>query len=437
MRTHSPFPARGARTAPSAALPRSRAFAGPPEGADRLPAGPGGGHDLAAISIRPPQPGAPIQRTLSLHGEDEDRDANVARLNGLLGNSGGRVKREGANVVFDAHPDSEQGRNHASYRLLKRMIEHQHDVKIGIHPDKGAADPVMTPYEHANASKLGTGSRSFIHMPRVAPVTPVTVWDKDTQKFKTSNTPDYLQLGHELIHADHAQRGTLTPLDQTVDRRVTGELEGHGAFDTTAKEKREELVTIGLTPGHESDDITENRLRHALGHLPRAGHDRIETHLLRDVGKRFGAAQEEHDKLYQEALGHKANVGQSEASAQAAHQRMLAAQQEERGHRQSAAQNLEFVQGLRGGGPVPGIDGLTWDHLADAHQANADAALQKAETAAALAAQHERERDDHTAAFRLHRERYQKTAEAVQAKRSELEAHQAAGTKLKQRLGIA
>jgi len=430
MRALSPLPAAHTASSP---VPRSRAFTAARTGSP--PRHGGGGHDLAAISIRAPEPAAPIQRTLSLHGEDEDRDANVARLNSLLGSSGGRVKREGASVVFDAHPDSEEGRKHHGYRLLKRMVEHRHDVKIGIHPDKGTDDPVMTPYEGGNASKLGTGSRSFIHMPRVAPKSPVTVWDKDAAKFKTQDTPDHVQLGHELIHADHAQRGTLTPLDQMVDRPVSGELEGVGAFKTTATERKEELVTIGLAAGHESDDITENRLRHSLGMLPRAGHDQIESHLLRDVGKKFEAAKAEQGKHYQEAQGHADSADKSRLAAEAAHQRMVAAQAQEAEHRKRAEPDLQFVRSLRGGGAVSGLESVTWDDIADAHQRNADPHLLKAQAAAAEAAGHRDERDRHAAEHSTHKANYQKSAAAVKEKQEELETHQAFGTKLKQRLG--
>lgn len=416
--TTSPLPARPFAVSPSAAAPSA---------AHR-----GWAHDLGAISVS-----APIQRVISLHGEDEDRDANVARLNRLLGNSGGRVRRDGANVVWDAHPDSDAGRNHASYRLLRRMIEHQHDVKIGIHPEKGAADPVMTPYHAANASTAGTGSRSFIHMPRVAAATPTTVWDQQAQQFTTQDSPDHLQLGHELIHADHAQRGTLTPYDQEVERRVQGELAGFGAFDSTHREKREEAVTIGLVAGQDGDDITENRLRRSLGLLPRGSHDRIESHLLRDHARHFNRTKDERAALHQEVSGHAQAAEQSRGLAEAAHGRMQDALRREAEHRQTAADNLPFVQGLRGGGPIPGIEGATWDMLADAHQENVDRANERAAAAALEAAQHRDERDLHTEAFRGHRERHGKSVEAFQAKDAEMRGHHAKATQLKERLGLA
>lgn len=429
LTTHAQAPAAADRTASPL---RSRPFAASPSAEAPVAAPRAAGHDLGAISVS-----APLQRAISLHGEDEDRDANVARLNRLLGDSGGRVRRDGANVVWDAQPESAEGRNHASYRLLKRMIEHQHDVKIGIHPEKGAADPVMTPYHAGNASTAGTGSRSFIHMPRVAAETPTTVWNQQEQEFQTADSPDHLQLGHELIHADHAQRGTLTPYDQELERRDQGTLAGYGAFDTTHREKREEAVTIGLAAGQEGDDITENRLRRSLGMLPRASHDRMEMHLLRDHGRHFARTKDERAALHQEATGHAERAEQSRARAQAAHGRMEEALRREAEHRQTAADNLPFVQGLRGGGPVPEVDGLTWDMLADMHQSNIDRANERAASSALEAAQHRDERDRHTEEFNTHRERHGKTAEAFRAKDAEMRGHHAKATQLKERLGLA
>jgi hypothetical protein len=376
----------------------------------------------------------PIQRTISLHGEAEDRDANVARLNALLGGSGARVKHEQGNVVFDAHPADNKGKEHASYRLLKRMVEHQHDVKIGIHPDKGAADPVMVPYDIPNASKLGTGSRAFIHMPKVAKPTATTVYDKDAKKFLTQDTPDHLQLGHELIHADHTQRGTLTPYDQEVERPLQGELAGYGAFDSRVREKKEELVTIGLAPGHESDDITENRLRHSLGQLPRASHDQLEAHLLREQGRHFERTKNEYAAIHQAALGHAASADQSRIAAEAATARMEESQRQEQVHRQSANVDLQFVQGLRGGSNDG--SGIPWDQIADVHQANADAATRTADTHAAAAAQHQQERDRHDLDHQTHKANYAQAVEARTAKHAEMMDHHAKGTKLKQMLNV-
>ena len=429
LTTHAQAPAGADRAASPL---RSRPFAASPSTESPFAAPRASGHELGAISVS-----APIQRVISLHGEDEDRDANVARLNRLLGDSGGRVRRDGASVVWDAHPDSEGGRNHASYRLLRRMISHEHDVKIGIHPEKGAADPVMTPYHAANASTAGTGSRAFIHMPRVAAATPTTVWDQQSQQFTTQDSPDHLQLGHELIHADHAQRGTLTPYDQEIERRVHGELAGYGAFDSTHREKREEAVTIGNAPGQDGDDITENRLRRSLGMLPRASHDRIEAHLLRDHARHFNRTKDERAALHQKVTGHAQAAEQSRGLAQAAHGRMEDALRREAEHRQTAADNLPFVQGLRGGGPVPEVDGLTWDMLADAHQGNIDRANEHAAAAALEATQHREERDRHHETFQGHRERHGQSVEAFQAKDAEMRGHHAKATQLRERLGLA
>jgi hypothetical protein len=373
----------------------------------------------------------PIQRVISLYGEAEDQNANVARLNRLLGGSGAQVKHEQGNVMFDTHPADDNGKEHASYRLLKRMVEHKHNVKIGIHPEQGAADPVMAPLDAPNASKLGVGTDAFVHMPKVTKPTATTVYDKDSKQFLTQDTPDHLQLGHELIHADHAQRGTLTPHDQEVKHRLKGELAGYGAVDSRVRETKEEAVTIGLAPGHESDDITENRLRVSLGQLPRASHRQVEAHLLRKQSRRFERTKKEHAAFEQTALGHAASAEQSLVATKAANARMQESQRQEQVHRQSANVDLRFVQGLRGGGTV---NGIPWDQFADAHQHMADEATRTADAHAAVAAQHQQERDRHTLDHETHKANYVQAVEARDAKHAEVVSHHTRITKLQEML---
>ncbi len=353
-------------------------------------------------------PCAPIQRTISLHGEDQDKDANVARLNALLGDSGGRVKRTGNTVAFEAHPPTQGGREHWGYKLVNRIVAHANDVKIGIHPEKGVADPVMTPYNIPNASTPGTGSNAFVHMPRVAPASPVTVWDKDKQQYLAQNVPEHIQLGHELIHADHTQRGTLTPYAEMGDNRVAGNLAGFGAVDTKMREHREELVTIGLAPGAEGDDITENRLRQSFGLLPRVAHAQVEEHLYKEHAVNAKAALDERAQLETEARVQEANAQQHHAASVESQKKVDAAAQRHAQHSSSAAENLRFAQGLRGGGIVEhnGMR-IDWDSLADAHQRNADAAAAEAERAAdemrahtAAKARSEQLRDHHVGEHR-------------------------------------
>jgi hypothetical protein len=338
--------------------------------------------------------------------------------------------------VFAARPDDEKGKKHPSYRLLHRMIEHQHVVAIGIDPNRGESGPVATAYEAENASKPGTGSASFIHMPKVVKPTATTVYDKDSKKFLSENAPEHLQFGHELIHADHAQRGSMTPGDQEVESVARGELAGYGAFKTTVSEKKEERVTIGTSLGHDSDDITENKLRIALGHRPRAWHGQIEMHLLQEQGKHFHLAKGEHAELHKTALDHKASIELSRTAFQDAQGRAMDARSQEAHHRQSADHSLEIVKGLRGGSKVSDELGITSDELADTHQADADQATSKADDMALAAAAHEQERDGHAAEFKTHSANYSKTVDAFKAKEEQMKGHMAQADKLKQLLGI-
>lgn len=366
---------------------------------------------------------------IKLHGKDDEQAANLARLNALLGNSGARVKVDGGKVVFDAHATSEDGQKHAGYKLLNRIIAHQHDVLIGVHPQGKAGEASMVPYEVPNASKLGTGSRAFIHAPKQLAPDVQNVYDKQTQTFARAATPDHVQLGHELVHADHAQRGTMTPYDQFADNRVAGNLAGYGAFDTTMREKQEELVTIGLAKGHDTDDISENSLRESLGLLPRASNARIERHLLDEHVGHVKRIEGDRNAEHARALDHAKKAEERRMAAQAAHERMTAAQQAEAAQRavaeRAASDNQPFVDTYRGSGDLnwPGVPGLTGDQIADAHQANIDRENGKLTTLSSATAQHLAEREQHADAHRGHKADYERSAEAVRQMESAMKTH--------------
>ena len=100
----------------------------------------------------------------------------------------------------------------------------------------------------------------------------------------TGKTPSYIELGHELIHADHDirdnvfkelyQNSELTkvsaPVQAILGQRPNGDFATLDEPDF--KSKINELRTIGIGGYNQEDDITENDLRREAGLTERASH---------------------------------------------------------------------------------------------------------------------------------------------------------------------
>ncbi len=162
----------------------------------------------------------------------------------------------------------------AGYTLLRRVIRSKHMVDI----DPWTDEPMNTVVDQAipaakNVSK-GTGSKVSFPMKPI----PNTLVQEGDQVVDRA-TPMDIALGHELIHADHAQRGVWSGDDKTLKHLYTG----HGRGDFAVQE---EIDTVGLQGQAGGDNITENDLRRQQG-LP----ERVSYH-----------APDRYDRLAAEAL---------------------------------------------------------------------------------------------------------------------------------------
>jgi len=94
--------------------------------------------------------------------------------------------------------------------------------------------------------------------------------------------PDFLILGHELIHADRNRRGVRFPSRQTAYVQINLSRRRflrflwwiYERYTGSEPTSLEEIATIGLLNGRHNDDcdITENDLRQEHGLNPRTAH---------------------------------------------------------------------------------------------------------------------------------------------------------------------
>ncbi len=347
---------------------------------------------------------SPLQRTLSLHGETGVQDRHLAHLNALLGSSGAQVKRDGDRVSFSSHPVADEGRKHAGYRLLRRLIDNQHDVRVGTHPDQPNRDAVAVPNNAEASFDKTRGSGSFVHLPAIAKPNQVTTFDKGTQEHVVEDSPVHLQLGHELIHADHIQRGVAVRPGNKVRRQLAGKLRGFGDFSTAVEEEREEGITIGTLPGENpSEDITENQLRASHGANPRAAHAEIAEHLTREHGGRLEELSRQHATVQEEIEKHEASARASnQAGIEAAH-RLEEARKKGAEIQSSIDFDERMIKSFREDGDRPVLGtAVPGEQFALAHERSLADGRRRQEQHAKEIEAHTREIERHRAEFELH-----------------------------------
>lgn len=83
--------------------------------------------------------------------------------------------------------------------------------------------------------------------------------DENTGISRSQDRPAWIGLAHELIHADHAARGTTLSGTGTYSYKdINGNVQ-------TANESRYELATVGVGRLNNRTDITENHIRREQG----------------------------------------------------------------------------------------------------------------------------------------------------------------------------
>jgi hypothetical protein len=187
-----------------------------------------------------------LQRRIVVNEEHKWVEEQLHKMVDYYGTYATVIVKEDGTVALIASDDSSPG-----VKLLTRLIESPQTIQISLQHelDKGATSSLDNLADGSN----GTGTGSHIRM------------TKGTQKslvlregeLVEENTPAWLILGHELIHAERAARGAKVKRGEMADYEVKGKWSKEDvSFKHMAS--REETETVGLTPGN---DITENLIR--------------------------------------------------------------------------------------------------------------------------------------------------------------------------------
>ena len=173
----------------------------------------------------------------------------------------GRITRDKLNWNTDASGNVvvvitrvNGGARNAGTRLIRRLNGYNSVISITTVASGGNA----TSYSNlANASN-GVGSDSTVQFnPNAAPQ--IGTFDENTGISRPQDRPSWIGFAHELIHADHAARGTR--LLGTINYSYRSP----NGTTQTATENRRELATVGIGGLNNSMDITENDIRREQG----------------------------------------------------------------------------------------------------------------------------------------------------------------------------
>jgi RHS repeat-associated protein len=106
-------------------------------------------------------------------------------------------------------------------------------------------------------AKNGTGANATVNFDLTENVSRTSTIDPTTGNVSNQSSPYEVVLGHELIHADHINKGTVdfTPATHTY-QTATG--------TQTQTVATEELKTVGVS-GHNTNKATENKIRKEQG----------------------------------------------------------------------------------------------------------------------------------------------------------------------------
>jgi hypothetical protein len=149
--------------------------------------------------------------------------------------------------------------------LLDRLIESDKTVNVVIETGKGNRASASDSKNAAN----GKGSNATVYFdPTFNPN--ILTTDPETGNVSGTKRPNYIGLGHELIHADHYTRGVYQTGRgdynyQTGRTAWTwGIFSGYDYTYKTQNQRQEEFATVGLKYSS-WNDITENMLRSEHG----------------------------------------------------------------------------------------------------------------------------------------------------------------------------
>ena len=139
-------------------------------------------------------------------------------------------------------------------RLIRRLSNYQSVVTIQLGTGGNG-----TNVDNTTSGSNGVGSNSTITFnPNSNPL--ITTLDPKTGNGLEQIRPSHIGLIHELIHADHAARGTiLTGIASYLYR------DSNGNVQVQSDIRREEFATVGLGGQNNKMDITENNIRMEQG----------------------------------------------------------------------------------------------------------------------------------------------------------------------------
>ncbi len=124
-------------------------------------------------------------------------------------------------------------------------------------------------YADATAATHRKGSDSTIQLNLKDPVKTRVFKNRKTGETQEETIPKNIELGHELIHAERAQRGAARPMDENT--KLSYKVGGAVITELTP---HEETQTIGLTG---NAWFTENKPRAEQHRRPRATHDETQV----------------------------------------------------------------------------------------------------------------------------------------------------------------
>jgi len=220
-----------------------------------------------------------------LIGTEAEQQIILNELNNLVGNNregalegpmidpilNTRTNENGDVVVYFAQPPNPNFPQ--STELVDRLINNEFTTTIVVRPGKGMAASRDNDNANRDGNNFGSGGTVFFDSesrwstePRIMTVCP------DTGNVRPEIRPNFIGLGHELIHAERYTRGARFNRDITEEHRFQVDRARRGwwifswwsyTYDTR-NVPVEEWATVGL--GFNDDcDITENDLRSEHG----------------------------------------------------------------------------------------------------------------------------------------------------------------------------
>jgi hypothetical protein len=146
------------------------------------------------------------------------------------------------------------GAKNAGTRLIRRLDGYKSVTTINLRVAPGGSQQSLNSTNESN----GVGSDSIVEI-NLTNKRVYGTFDENTGISRQQDTPVWITLAHELIHADHAARGTTLIGTGTYSYKDTN------GRRRTARENRYELATVGIEGLNNRMDITENDIRKEQG----------------------------------------------------------------------------------------------------------------------------------------------------------------------------